>query len=516
MYRQFFLLLIAASANATSVFPEFHECPVCGVRSVTMSLASDSQFGEPSRDLSDSSQFRFTAVEVCPGDLYASWADAWQPVDDNEKSKLTKFLKEPFLQLTVAEKSIIGNHEMEFRESCWFQPLWARTCDGFRSNDDRRKLKSILRLHFAGRHLDSQNAGQDWEKQLASLFRENAIAALKDVATAKWPTETEKRVFAYLRAELTRKAGRNEEAFSLFQDVIASEKTAKPNEELVWISRWASEQSLHSSPETRDPGKPNETRVTNQLRRAAGRADDRMIWRKNVLLPMIRKSAVEGDIPEPDIPKNDPVLRLPSLEEGTSANVKPKPPFDDLCRELYPLWEEVPSARPDIAHVYIRILRQAAENRESTGYPAMYLLPAIAATEEGRAAIRKELAGPWKSSFWKAACEYAARLPNSVDAFTGHPFAAQADDGLIFKMLSQRSDASWRDDSIQKLKGEDWVSSELIDYLISLNQPETRSALDTFATQIRNQTGNPDGKLSALRRIEDSRVKALFRAVPIR
>jgi len=160
MFRQLFLLLIAASANATSVFPELHECPVCGVQSVTMSLGSDSQFGESARDLADSPQFRFTAVEVCPGDLYASWADAWKPLDAEEKSKLTTFLNKPFLQLTDAEKAIVGDHEKAFRESCWFEPLWARTCDGFRINDDHRKLKSILRLHFAGSQLGREQTGK--------------------------------------------------------------------------------------------------------------------------------------------------------------------------------------------------------------------------------------------------------------------------------------------------------------------------------------------------------------------
>lgn len=89
-------------------------------------------------------------------------------------------------------------------------------------------------------------------------------------------------------------------------------------------------------------------------------------------------------------------------------------------------------------------------------------------------------------------------------------------------MLSQRSDASWRDDAIAKLTKDEWVSSELIDYLVSLDQLETKAALETFATRIRNQvgdstrTGMPDGRLSALQKIEDSRVKALLRAIPIR
>ena len=626
MFRQLFLLLIAASANATTVSPGLHECPVCSVKSVTMSLASYSQFGEPARDLSDFPQFLFAAVEVCPGDLYASWADAWKAVDAEEKSKLTIFLKQPFLHLKEAEKAVISDHEKAFRESSWFEPIWARTCDGFRNNDQRRNFRSALRLHFAGRYLGGDRTAEEWEKQLVALFRENAIAALKNAATAKWPKLTEKRIFAYLRAELTRQAGRDEEAFSLFQEVIASEKTAKPDKELAWISRWASEQSLRSSPDAKDPdkllaaiipmmpdpwrdqkaaedprwprhfaavdvlvqcaasgekpfsaalwklldrkperllalletsdsdvsplrqvdpgwrewfdeiaarldsgklplslaGDPNDTRVTNVLRRAVGGTDARKLWRKEILLPMVLKSVAEGGIPEPNIPNDHSLPWLPPLVKETPAKAVAKPPFNELSRELYQLWEEHPSARPDIARIYIRLLRQAAETWESTQYPAMYFLPAIAETEEGREVIRKELDGQWTSSFWKAACAYAARLPDSTDAFTHHPFTAKADNGLVFKMLTQRSDASWRDDAIAKLNKDDWISSELISYLVLLDLPETKSALETFATRIRNQADDPkktlthDGKLSALQDIDSARVKARLRALPIR
>ncbi len=41
MHRYLFILLVITTANATSVYPTLHECPVCGVRSVTLSLASD-------------------------------------------------------------------------------------------------------------------------------------------------------------------------------------------------------------------------------------------------------------------------------------------------------------------------------------------------------------------------------------------------------------------------------------------------------------------------------------------
>src|SRR6478736_6684695 len=101
MFRILSLFLIfAACASATSVFPDLHECPVCGVKSVTMSLGSYSQFGEPARDLTDSPHFRFAKVEVCPGDLYASWSDVWKKINPEEKAKLAGFLKEPALHLT--------------------------------------------------------------------------------------------------------------------------------------------------------------------------------------------------------------------------------------------------------------------------------------------------------------------------------------------------------------------------------------------------------------------------------
>ncbi len=594
-----------------------------------MSLASYSQFGEPARDLFDSPRFRFANVETCPGDLYSSWSDTWKSVDAAGKTKLAALLKEPALHLTETEKSVIAGHEKAFRESRWFKPLWARTCGEFRSVDDRTRFENVLRLHFAGKYLGGNREPEDWEKQLASLFRENAIVALKDVATAKWPARAEKRVFAYLRAELTRQAGRNDEAFALFQEVIASGKAAKPDDELAWISRWASEQSLRSSPDAGDPekllaaiipkmpdpwrdrkaaqdprwprhfaavdvlaqraasgekpfcdalwnllerkperllavletsdadisplgqvdprwrewfgeigdrlnagklppslsGDPNSTRVTNVLRRAVGSGDDGKRWRKEVLLPAVGKAAAEGGIPNLKIPKDNSMPDLSPLDGEPAKTPQTEPSFNDLSRQLYSLWEESPPpARANIASVYIRILREAKEDSESTDYPVMYFLPAIAETEEGRGVIRKELDGSWKSSFWKAACTYAARLPDTAGALLRHPFAAQAGDDLIVKLLVQRSDASWKDDAIKKLNEDEWGSSGVIDYLAALDLPETNAALEAFAKQVRNQavgpktkkSGMPDGKLSALQDIDDARVKARLRALPIR
>lgn len=621
MIRQLLPMWFAASAYATSVVPELHECPVCGMKSVRMALCSYSQFGEPARDLSDSPVFRFADVNLCPGDLYASWSDRWKNVDAGEKAKLAAFLKEPSLRLTDAEKTAIRGHEKEFRDSNWFAPLWVRTCDELRRADERRRFDDALQLHFAGPF----GASGDWEKTLVSHYRENAIAALKDALAAKWPNPGEKRVFAYLRAELTRQAGRDAEAFVLFQEVIAAEKTAKPDEDLAWIPQWAAEQSLRCGPEAKDPASlldaiipelpdpwrkqgasddprwprhyaavdvlaqraasgdkpfadalwnllerkperllallettgsdiaplrsvdprwsgwfdelasrlaarklpavlakdPNDTRVANVLRRAVGgdEGGDKA-WRNDKLLPAVRKAAAGGGMPAIKMPEDHSGFDLPPIDG--ESDEPPKPSLKEFDRELYKLWEEqAPPVRPDIARIYIRFLRQANEDWDSTQYPAMYFLPAIAETEDGRAAIRKELDGKWKSSFWKAACAYAARMPDSGKAFIRHPFIGKADDSLVVKLLTQQSDASWKDAALRKLKEDEWVSSEVIQYLGSLDLPETNTALEQTATGIRNaknsrRSPGMDGKLSTLRQIDEIRIRKRLEKLPIR
>ncbi len=53
------------------------------------------------------------------------------------------------------------------------------------------------------------------------------ITALKNTLATKWPDPAESRAFAYLRAELTRQAGRDAEALRLFHAVISFGKNTR-------------------------------------------------------------------------------------------------------------------------------------------------------------------------------------------------------------------------------------------------------------------------------------------------
>jgi len=613
MFRLLSILLLTAIADATSVLPLLHECPVCGEKSVTIALASYSNFNEPARDLSDQPGFAFANVDVCPIDLFASWSDSWKEMQPDEKAKLSDFLKTPALHLTAEEKAIIAGHEEDFRESYWFRPLWARTCDEFRALSDRQRFSRHLLTHYAGSYFWTVASAKDFEKRLAALYRENAISALKDAIAADWPGPSEKRVFSYLHAEFTRQAGRDEEAFALFQKVIAAERVEKPDEQTSWILQWATEQSVRAGPESRDPAllvaaiiaempdprrqknattdprwprhyvavevlvghatsgnnefsdalwklldrnpkrlvallettdsrisslrdvdprwrgwfdeiaallakeqvppafseDPDTTRVTSLLHRVVGREDDSNAWRNDVFLPAVRKAAATGGIPEVSIPP-DPTDVIPS--DST------EPTLNKVSRELYDLWKEQPvPVRSDIARVYTRILKRLDDDSKSFEYPVMYLLPQMAETGEGRAAIRKEFEGPWKSSFWKATCAYAAGMENSTDAFVRHPVTSKSDDSLIGKLLLQKSDPSWKDTAIRKLNENEYLATEVIDYLVHLDLPETRKALDDFARKVRNGTiVGENGVLYKLEEIESGRVREGLRKLPIR
>lgn len=619
------LVLLISAAQATMVVPELHECPVCGEKSVTQSLASYSMFGEPARDFSDQPSFAFARADVCPNDLFASWPDSWGKIEPADKAKLADFLKQPALNLTDQEKAIIGGHEKEFREGRWFLPLWARTCDSYRTLNDRDKFDRILRLHYAGGYFDPSRPPKDFEQRLIVHYREDAITALKDVQLADWPKPDEKRVFAYLHAELTRQAGRDAEAVELFQKVIATESSQKPDEETSWILQWATEQILRAGPEAKDvdllvaaiiPEMPdpwrkksiyedprwprhyaaidvladhaasgnkpfsdalwklldrkperllallettgrgisslrdidprwrewfdeiaallnkgelptvlskdsNHTRVHNVLIREVEAADDNPSpWLKEVFLPEVRKRASDGGIPKILISNKQlfPGLSLPSLDGEEKPKAPASPTYNEISRALYELWEQLPPGeRSDLVRIYVRILKKLDDEYESFDYPVTYFLPQIAETEEGRAAIHKEFDGTWKSSFWKAACAYAADMKNSRDDFVRHPVTAKADDSLIVKLLLQKSDPSWKDIAIKKLFEAEYLSSEVITYLVHLDLPETRKALDEFAKKVRNENGKKEnGRLYTLENLDSTRISEGMQKLPIR
>lgn len=231
------LLATLSVAAATTVNWVDHACPICGTVSVTMQLGSYHQSGEPAHDLSDSPGFSFHGVDVCPNDLFASWQSNWDRVDPTDKAKLSEFLKQPCVVLTAQEKAIVGDHLDQLKLSCWWEELWARSCDEIRKPDPRHRWRRAIAMNHTG-----LVATSDWEKKLAAHYREQAIIELKAATTSSWATDVEKRISSYLEAELTRQAGRVDEAKVLFRKVISHEKTLPPNEDFAWIASWSGDQ----------------------------------------------------------------------------------------------------------------------------------------------------------------------------------------------------------------------------------------------------------------------------------
>jgi hypothetical protein len=488
----------------------------------------------------------------------------------------------------------------------------------------------VLRFHYKGVHVGTLPEANDFEKRLSALYREQAITALRDAQTAEWPSALDKRVFAYLQAEFTRQAGRDDEAHTIFQNVIQTETAIKPDKESSWILEWAHEQSLRCGPEAKDlkllgaiilpklpdpwrrenttdnpewprhyaavdilarqassgnksfsdafwklldrkpdrllaflettntdisalrtvdprwrewfdeiavllakeqlppalSNDPNTERVINVLGRAVepdDTEDKPASWYKELLLPEVRTSSAKGGIPNLPITEKRLYRGLPlsMLDNDDKPGAKPAPPsLNKVSRALYELWQQLDDAertdRTDIARVYVRILRQLDEEHESFDYPVMYLLPEIANKEEGRAAIRTEMDGPWKSSFWKAACAYASGMENSRDAFIQHPVTSRADDSLIVKLLLQKSDPSWKDTAIKKLLEDEYISGEVIEYLAHFDLPETRKVLDDFAKKARSDDeNNGRGQLYALDDLEKAKIRKGMQKLPI-
>lgn len=336
------LMSLVLTSTATSVYPQDHICPVCSAKSVTMSLASHSHFGEFARDLSDVPAFQFDQVEVCPTDLYASWSSRWDEIDKREKAKLAEFLKRPSITLSPDERRIVAGHEAELRASRWWRLLWVRSCDDVRGITARQRHNTTMLFHYAGRYDQA-----DWNNQLSSHYREKAILSLKEAVTAEWTTPSEKRIFSYLRAELVRQAGRLQEASELFREVIANEKKAPASEELAWIPRWAEEQSLKADPKATNaealvalilPGMPDPWR--------AEKASALPGWPRHLAaLQILSERASQGDAPAAKalwkILERKPE-RLLALVETVGTDLKPlrttdpkwKSWFDEISARL--------------------------------------------------------------------------------------------------------------------------------------------------------------------------------------
>jgi len=633
MFRRFLpFILSLATAHATSVAPVLHACPVCGEKSVATRLMSYSNFGEPARDLSDHPRYSFSNVEICPNDLYAGFPDTWEDMKPADKTKLHEFLKSPALRLTPEEKAIIAGHEDAFRDSGYYSLLWARTCDEFLTLKPQSRFYRILRLHYSGSRIASWKDAKEWEKRLAAHYREQAIAALKDAQTADWPKPHDKRVFAYLQAEFTRQAGRDDEAHALFQQVIADESALKDdNEETSWILAWAKEQGLRAGPNAKDPArlithilpelpnpwrdeeatenprwplhhaavdilvqkassgeKPfsdalwnlldrkherlialletsdssispirtadprwaawfdeiqalldqdklpaefvkdkNPERIRNILGSAARTAsdDDKLApWYVDVLLPEVRKCVTKGGIPS--LPVSDKLLYPglpPSMLDKETKKQTPAS-LNKLGRALYELWEHLPAGeRSDVARIYVRILHKLGDDYdESFNFPVEYFLPELAGTQEGRDAIRAEFDGPWKSTFWKAASAYAAQMENSGETLRNHPLLAKWGYGLVAKLFRAHKDPSLKEVAMKKLAEEDYVLGDVIEYLVSLDLPDTRKALENYAQDIRSGNDRkrklqwPEGRLYTLQNLDEAKVQAGLKKIPLR
>lgn len=203
-------LCLAGVVNATSVAPHDFKCPVCGKPSVDSVLMSYNNFGQvPARDRIFSPIG--ANVRICPHDLYASWNYQWEDLKPGDKESLSAFLKEPRVVLTDREKQIVGTRLDALRQSRWWEILWARTCDQVRKQDVDHARFTALQFYHAG----DINSPEPWILELTKLYRDEAIKALENAKEAR---------YRFLRAELLRLSGRNDEAALTFRKLAGDLK----------------------------------------------------------------------------------------------------------------------------------------------------------------------------------------------------------------------------------------------------------------------------------------------------
>ena len=271
----------------------------------------------------------------------------------------------------------------------------------------------------------------------------------------------------------------------------------------------------------------NPERITNVfVHVTASTSDDEKLapWYVDVLLPAVRKCVVEGGIPS--LPVSDKLLYpgLPPSMLDKEAKKETPASLNKLSRALYELWEHLPAGeRSDVARIYVRILHKLGDDYdESFNYPVEYFLPEMAGTQEGRDAIRAEFDGPWKSTFWKAASAYAAQMENSGETLRNHPMLSKWGYGLAAKLFRVHKDPSLKETAIKKLAEEDYVLDEVIGYLVSLDLPDTRKALEDYAKGIRSGNDRkrksewPEGRLYTLQNLDEAKVQAGLKKIPLR
>jgi nucleoid-associated protein YgaU len=252
-----FLVIIAVitstlSASATTVVPQFVNCPVCVEDFVVTAVSSFSQFGEPARDLSDSPARMFDRPHVCPYCLFAALPDDFESLPEDQARAFERLLPSRLkLGISDEEKATLTKIPAKYRPYL-FQDAWtARACYEQRPKSDREQLTLALRLFYSTARRKgpgvSDLAPLD---DLHIVYRRQAVKMMA-VQLAEGDMKPEdKAVNTYLIGELLRQDRLFDSALEMFAEATALAKALPkpkdPDDSYEWISNWSAQQTVRA------------------------------------------------------------------------------------------------------------------------------------------------------------------------------------------------------------------------------------------------------------------------------
>jgi LysM repeat protein len=229
-------------AHATTVFPKEQKCPVCCETFITTAIGSYSSYGEPARDLSDSSFARFGGVEVCPYCLFSALKPDFKTLPAKECSALRSQMPPSCVSVQEPERAALraSSDNAWLRGKDFFGHLLARHCSAWRKQDSQRDQRLLRHLYYATNVQGCED--------LHRYYRKECITALTSLLASRAYEDGEQAVFTYLLGELTRLDGRHQEAVRIFGDAARLAKAlprAKGGDDksYEWVGEWAFEQT---------------------------------------------------------------------------------------------------------------------------------------------------------------------------------------------------------------------------------------------------------------------------------
>ena len=178
---------------------------------MTLALGSNSSFGDPERDLSDSPGVAYGGAELCPHCLFSSLKADFGSLADQERDALNARLPQMRLTLQDAERQSLLDPQSSgwLRSKSFLGLLLARECYSLREPNATRDMRLLLHFYYTTKGMRTPT--------LHEHYRRKCIDTLSALLVKNAYRGGEQAVMTYLLGELNRLDGQNDEAIRLFR-----------------------------------------------------------------------------------------------------------------------------------------------------------------------------------------------------------------------------------------------------------------------------------------------------------